>query len=194
MPRSPSPPKHFYTLNEYFALERVGDARYEYYNGEIFCMSGGSKRHGEIAGNIHGELHALVKGRRCRALTADIPIKTPTLPPYRYPDVSVVCGEPEYEKNQGIDVLINPVLIVEVLSPQTEAFDRKEKFEAYKALESVREYLLVAQNAPHITRFVRQETGEWKRFDVGSLDAILTLEAIDCQLALADVYANVVFE
>lgn len=194
MPRSPSLPKHFYTLNEYFALECVGDARYEYYAGEIFCMSGGSEQHGRIAGNIFAELHSQLKKRRCEAFSAEIPIKTPTLPPYRYPDASVACDEAQFEKIQGIGVLTNPVLIVEVLSPQTEVFDRKEKFEAYKALESVCEYLLVAQNAPHITRFVRQETGEWKRFDVGSLEAVLTLEAIDCQLVLSDVYANVVFE
>ncbi|MBI4749544.1 MAG: Uma2 family endonuclease [Acidobacteria bacterium] len=81
MPRAPSPPKHFYTLNEYFALERVGDARYEYYTGEIFCMSGGSEQHGRIAGNIFAELHSQLKKRQCEAFSAEIPIKTPILPP-----------------------------------------------------------------------------------------------------------------
>lgn len=187
-------PKHLYTLNEYFALERAGDARYEYWNGEIVCMSGGSEQHGQIAGNIHGELHAQLKGRPCRAFTSDIPIKTPTLPPYRYPDASVACGKAEFEKIQGIGVLTNPVLIVEVLSPQTEDSDRKEKFEAYQAIETMREYLLVSQNASQITHYVKQENGEWQPFDTANPAATLNLATIGCTLALQDVYADVVFE
>lgn len=187
-------PKHYYTLEEYAALERVGDARYEYWDGDIVCMSGGSAAHNLISSNVHGELFAQLKGRSCRALTAETPIKTPSLPPYRYPDASVVCGTPIFEKIFGIDVLVNPVLVVEVLSPHTEQADRGAKFDAYKAIETVKEYLLVAQDAPHITHYVKQENGEWKRFDTADLTATLILNAIDGALAVSDVYAGIEFK
>src|SRR5205085_7444490 len=105
-------PRHFYTLDEYFALEQVGDARYEYWDGEIACMSGGSRQHGRIAGNVYFTLRQQLTGGQCETFTADLPIKTPRLPPYRYPDVSVACGKAEFEKIQGIDALTNPTLIV----------------------------------------------------------------------------------
>ena len=187
-------PKHFYTIEEYAAVERVGVARYEYWDGDIVCMSGGSQVHGRITGNVYAELHAPLKKRACTPFNTEIPIKTPMLPPYRYPDASVACGNPVFEKFLGIDLLTNPVLVVEVLSPHTEAVDRKEKFEAYKAIETVREYLLIAQNAPLITHYVKQENNEWKRFDTADLTATLTLNAIDCTLAVSDVYAGVEFQ
>lgn len=187
-------PKHYYTLEEYAALEGVGNARYEYWDGDIVCMSGGSEAHARISGNIYAELHAQLKKRSCTPFNSEIPIKTPTLPPYRYPDTSVVCGKPLFEKILGIDALTNPVLVVEVLSPHTESVDRKEKFEAYKAVETVREYMLVAQNAPLITHYIRQENGEWMRFDTADLTATLTLETIGCTLAVSDVYAGIEFK
>ncbi|MBX7221375.1 MAG: Uma2 family endonuclease [Blastocatellia bacterium] len=186
--------KHFHTLAEYFALEKVGDARYEYWNGEIVCMNGGSEAHGRISGNVFGSLYSQLKGRSCTAFTSEIPIKTPKLPPYRYPDASVACGKAVFEKMEGIGVLTNPVLIVEILSEHTEKADRGVKFEAYKTLESFREYMLVAQNEPHLTHFIKQENGEWKRFDTADLNGTLKLETIDCSLALADVYEDVTFE
>ncbi|MBX7224350.1 MAG: Uma2 family endonuclease [Blastocatellia bacterium] len=187
-------PKHYYTLEEYAALEGVGHARYEYWAGDIVCMSGGSEAHGRISGNVHAELHAQLKKRSCTAFNGEIPIKTPTLPPYRYPDTSVACGTPGFEKILGIDVLTNPVLVVEVLSPHTEAADRGEKFEAYKTLESMQEYVLVAQTAPLLTHYVKQENGIWKRFDTADLTATLKLEAIGCTLTLEDIYAGVEFK
>lgn len=187
-------PKHYYTLEEYAALERVGEARYEYWDGEIVCMSGGSEAHARISGNVYGEFYTQLKKRSCTPFNSEIPIKTPALPPYRYPDTSVACGKPLFEKILGIDVLTNPVLIIEVLSLHTEAVDRKEKFEAYKAIETVREYLLIAQNAPLITHYVKQENGDWKRFDTADLTATLTLKAIDCKLVVSDVYAGIEFK
>src|SRR5436853_3201110 len=92
--------RHYFSLEEYFALEHVGDARYEYWDGDIVCMSGGSKQHERIAGNVFAELHSQLKGRSCEAFTCDMPIKTPSLPPYRYPDASVACGKAEFEKMQ----------------------------------------------------------------------------------------------
>lgn len=182
-----------YTVEEYFALEQVGNARYEYWDGDIICMSGGSEAHGRICGNVYFALRLQTGGHTCQAFTSDVPVKTPTLPPYRYPDTSIACGTAVFENIDGIDVLVNPVLIVEVLSPQTEKADRGAKFEAYKAIDTFREYLLIAQHEPHLTHFVKQETGEWRRFDTADLTATVELEAVGCTLAVADVYATVVF-
>lgn len=144
--------RHYYTLEEYFALEKVGDARYEYWDGGIFCMSGDSRRHYRLSSNIHFLLHRVIEKKDCEAFTEGSPIKTPKLPPYRYPDASVVCGESQFESINGIDALLNPLLIVEVLSPPTETAGREEKRIAYQAIESLPEYLLIAPDKVEVTR------------------------------------------
>jgi Uma2 family endonuclease len=186
-------PRHYYTLEEYFALERVGEARYEYWDGDIVCMSGGSRQHVTISGNVYYSIRRQLEGRNCQVFTGDLQIRTPQLPPYRYPDVSVVCGRPGFAKVEGFDVLTNPILIVEVLSPGTASRDRNEKREAYQALPSLMEYLLVAQDMPHITHYLRQED-EWIRRDYGDPAATINLPSIKCLLALSDVYDRVKFK
>lgn len=186
-------PHHYFSLDEYFALEHAGDVRYEYWDGDIVCMSGGSRQHSEISSNIHYRLRLGLEGGSCRAFTADQPIKTPTLPPYRYPDVSVACGELKFENRRGIDLLLNPVLVVEVLSPTSAERDYEDKFTAYQAIQTFSEYLLVAQNAPRVTHYARQTGGSWERRDVTGLDATLNLESIDCALRLHDIYEGVTF-
>jgi Uma2 family endonuclease len=186
-------PRHYYTLEEYFALERAGQARYEYWDGEIVCMSGGSEAHVRISGSVYFTLRRQLTGHGCEAFTGDLSIKTPLLPPYRYPDASVVCGKAVFEKIEGMNVLTNPTLIVEVLSPGTARRDRKEKRAAYQALPSVMEYLLIAQDTPHLTHFLRQPEA-WTRTDYSDLNAAITLPSVECVLALSDVYVGVEFE
>lgn len=186
-------PRHYYTLEEYFALERAGHARYEYWDGEIVCMSGGSRQHIMIGGNVYFTLRQQLGGSNCKVFTAEMPVKTPLLPPFRYPDVSVVCGEPLFEDIEGIDVLVNPILLVEVLSPTTELRDRQHKREAYQALPSLMEYLLLAQDIPHATHFHRQ-AGKWIRSDYGDPTASVSLPSIDCVLAFSDAYLGVEFK
>jgi Uma2 family endonuclease len=185
-------PRHLYTLEEYFALERASEARYEYWDGEIICMSGGSLHHAIISDNLHGLLRELLRGKNCRAFSGTIPIKTPSRPPYRYPDASVVCGPVLTEKIGGIDALTNPVVVVEVLSPGTEQLDKEEKREACQKLASVREYLLVAQDAPHVTQYGRQGR-RWVRRDYGDLQASVELASIDQRLLMGDIYEGVTF-
>lgn len=184
--------RHYYTLAEYFALEKVGDARYEYWDGEIVCMSGGTKQHAIITSNVHREIANKLKGTKCRAFTEGMPILTPSLPPYRYPDVSVICGEMKFESLQGIEVLVNPTLIVEVLSATTEKADRNEKRLAYQSHPALLEYLLVSQTAHHVTRY--SQHGEfWHREEVSGLDSILQFPSLNCELLLRDIYEGVVF-
>jgi Uma2 family endonuclease len=131
-------PRHYYSLDEYFALEQASDARFEYWDGDIVCMTGGSLAHGMISSNVHGSLVIGLRGGRCRAFTGDMAIWTPALPPYRYPDASVVCGEVQFRHVKGLDALVNPVLVVEVTSPSTIGRDEGDKFVAYQAVPTLR--------------------------------------------------------
>jgi Uma2 family endonuclease len=187
-------PQHYFTLEEYFALEQASEARWEYWDGEIVCMSGGSQNHTVIGGNLHFRLRQQVAGGPCRAFTAEMSIWTPTLPPYRYPDASVACGELRFQPIHGVDALINPVLIVEVLSPTTASRDFEAKFTAYKAIATFREYLLIAQDEPRVIHFTRQADGEWAREEVTGLDGTLALDSIGGRLALGDIYEDVKFD
>lgn len=186
-------PQHFYSLDEYFALEHAGHVRYEYWDGEIVCMSGGSKEHTQVGGNVYYRLRLKLNGGTCHTFTSECPVKTPTLVPYRYPDATVSCGELKFENIRGIDVLVNPTLIVEVLSPTSSMRDRDEKFTAYKAIESFVEYLLIAQDAPHVTHYVRQLDGRWECEVVTDMTAEIVLSSVDCTLSLAEIYEDVTF-
>ena len=167
-------PRHYYTLEEYFALEKAGEARYEYWDGDIVCMSGGTPKHYILSSNIHLKIGRQLEGKKCQAFTEGIPIKTPKLPPYRYADMSVVCGDSQFENMRGIYALVNPLLVVEVLSSTTEEVDKKEKRIAYQALRSLQEYLLIAQDAPQITQYIRQ--GDfWVVKDYAGLSEVIEL-------------------
>jgi Uma2 family endonuclease len=186
-------PRHYYSLDEYFAIERASDARFEYWNGEIVCMSGGSRAHGMISGNIFYRLRQRFEGGRCRAFTSDTAIWTPALPPYRYPDASAACGELEFKRVNGLDALANPVLVVEVTSPSTIGRDEGEKFVAYQAIPTLREYLLISQDEPRLTRYARREGGAWERHDVTDREASLELESVGCALKMRDIYEGLTF-
>jgi Uma2 family endonuclease len=183
-------PAHRYTRDEYFALERVGEARYEYWDGEIVCMSGGTEEHALITNNLQMTLTRQLTGRACRVFGADLAIATPMLPPYRYPDLSVVCGQPVFQDIEGIATLTNPIVVVEVLSPATESRDRNEKRAAYQALQSLEDYLLVHQDAPHITHYTLKGV---PRRDYSSLTEAIQLASIGCYLTLAEVYEGIQF-
>jgi len=185
-------PHHHYTLEEYFALEQASEKRFEYWDGDIVCMSGGTRQHYLISENLHTRLMEMLRGGKCRALSGGVPIKTPSLPPYRYPDVSVVCGELRFEKVDKVDVLTNPILVIEVLSPSTERLDKEPKRHAYQKLSSVTKYLIVSQDAPHITQYLRQGR-RWIRKDFSDLNAALELPSIKSQLLIGDIYEGITF-
>jgi Uma2 family endonuclease len=138
------------------------------------------------------DLLRLLEGRNCRAFSGGAPIQTPSLPPYRYADASVVCGKPVFVNINGIDVLTNPLIIVEVLSPGTEQLDKGEKRDAYQKLPSLKEYLIVSQDAPHITQY-RHQGRRWVRKDFGDLQSSLELTSIHSQILIRDIYAGITF-
>lgn len=187
-------PKHRYTLEEYFALELASEEKYEFWAGEVFCMSGASLAHNRIARNLGTALDMQLSARGCEVFPADMRIKVPSYPPYRYPDLTALCGQPEIERVSGLDVLVNPALIVEVLSPSTEAFDRGDKFTYYKSIASFSEYLLIAQHRPHVSQFVKQEDGVWTFREFNEMTDTVQCASVPCVLSLSEVYRDVTFE
>ncbi len=186
--------KKHYTLEEYFALELANNEKYEFWNGEVFCMSGASLAHNQIAINIGTEARMQLRERGCQAFPSDLRVKVPTYPPYRYPDLTALCEQPEIEKLGGLDMLINPALIVEILSPSTEGFDRGDKFTYYKSIPSFSEYLLIAQHRPHVSQFVKQQNGIWTFMEFNALTDTLECASVPCALALNEIYRDVIFE
>ncbi len=185
--------KHCYTLEEYFELERSSDVKYEYWDGEVYAMAGASVAHEQVFGNVFTFLRNQLRGRPCHVFSSNLHVKVPAAPPYRYPDLTALCGQPEYEIIGGVQALINPTLIVEILSPSTEAYDRGDKFIDYKSIPSFGEYLLIAQHRPHVTHYVRRPDGSWSYEDANELSATLMLPTIDCSLPLSEVYQDVEF-
>ena len=183
-----------YTLEEYFELERKSEERYEYWNGEVFCMSGVSPEHDQIESNFNFHLRAKLAGRNCRVFLANIRIKVPSAPPYRYADVSALCGEAQFEEIGGIRAVTNPSLIVEILSSSTEAYDRGDKFTHYQSIPSFREYLLVAQHRPHISHLIKQADGSWIHNEYNDLEAVVKLASLNCELPMSEVYENISFD
>ena len=185
--------KPCYSLGDYFELELASDERWEWFNGEVFSMSGVSPNHGEVETNLIFTLRLRLQDRDCRVFPANVRIKTPAAPPYRYADLSALCGKPIYEAIGGVEALTNPVLIIEILSPSTEAYDRGDKFTYYKSIPSLEEYLLVAQHRPHVSQFIKQNDGTWNQREVNDLAGSLYLPAIDCTLQLNEVYRGIEF-
>jgi Uma2 family endonuclease len=190
-----------YTVEEYLALERDSEERHEYLDGEIFAMAGESEQHGDISVNFVSELRGQLRGGPCRVWTKDVKVRSGPAPrPFQnrkglfsYPDFVVVCGERQYQ-DEYKDVLLNPTVVIEVLSPSTEAFDRGEKFRRYRMFNpSLTDYVLVSQTAPSIDHYRRQANHEWVLISLNGLAASLHLASINCTLSLADIYDRVSF-
>ena len=180
----------YITPQEYLALERKAAYKSEYLDGHIIAMSGASFKHSLIISNISGELHLQFKRRGCSVHTNDMRVRPNPRDSYFYPDVVVVCGEPQFE-DEAFDTLLNPIVIVEVLSPSTAAYDRGEKFARYKQLDSLQEYLLVSQDNVHV-EYHRRRGAQWILSHYRTLEEVLPLPSIGCEVPLRDIYARVI--
>lgn len=177
---------------DYLAIERQSAWKSEYLDGEMVAMTGGSFEHGLILGNVARLLGQNLLDRPCVVVPSDLRVTIPATGLYTYPDIVVVCGDRRFDDDQR-DTLLNPTLLVEVLSPSTEAYDWGKKFEHYRTIESLREYVLVAQQEPRADHYLRQEDGSWLFRSVAGLDAVLSLPSLDCDLPLAEVYSKLDF-
>ena len=193
------------TPEGYIALERkaIPDAdtvRSEYVKGEIIAMSGASREHNLIINNISSELRSLLKGSGCETYASDMRVSSPLTSSYFYPDVVIVCEEPRFE-DDVFDILLNPIILVEVFSPPTEAYDRGEKFGHYRHLASLQEYILVSQDKLLVERYRREKKDDtasvtakdWIFTAFQALEDILPLTAIECELPLQEIYESVTF-
>jgi Uma2 family endonuclease len=185
-------PKHLLTPQEYLALERRAETKSEYLRGEMFAMAGASRQHNLIATNVAAEFRQQLRERPCEVYQADMRVKISSTGLYTYPDVTVVCGEPQFEDAE-VDTLLNPTVLVEVLSSSTADYDRGGKATHYRSLPSLEEYVLISQDQALIEHYARQGPDQWLLTEKHSLDDTLVLASINCRLPLAEIYLKVRF-
>jgi len=180
-------PKSYLSPDEYLANERRAEQKSEYFNGEIFAMAGASRRHNLLVFNLAAAVDRQLGNRQCEAYVNDMRVKVDKTGLYTYPDVSIVCDEPQFE-DEELDTLLNPDVIIEVLSESTEDYDRGTKFEHYRSLTSLSDYLLVAQDRIQVVHYARQKDNTWLFSEYTSPSDTILIASINCEIALEEVY------
>ena len=181
----------YLTPSEYLAWERKQPFKNEYHNGQIIAMSGASRAHNLVTMNVANQLYNQLVDQECEVYANEMRVRASPTVSYFYPDVVVVCGEPRFE-DDTFDTLLNPILVVEVLSPSTAAYDRGEKFEYYKQLTSLQEYILISQDRVRVESYRRQGT-RWLHNTFDYLEDVLSLASIECEVPLRAIYRRVRF-
>ena len=171
--------------DDYLAQDARSDNKLEFFEGQIFAMAGGTFKHAEVAGNVYGELRQTLKGKPCQPMNSDMRVHTPSGLD-TYPDISVYCGEPDLGDNDT--TLLNPTIIIEVLSPSTRDYDRGGKFSHYRSIAGLQDYLLVDPSAVLVEHFHRVGSDEWLLHFYSDLAAVVTLENLDLSLSLESIY------
>jgi Uma2 family endonuclease len=184
--------KQYYTKEEYFELENSSEDKFEFENGEVFAMSGGSLPHNLIGGNVITALNNMLADKDCIVLGSDMKTAIDLAESYVYPDAQVICGKVEYAEGRN-EIVKNPLLVVEVLSDSTERYDRGKKFKKYQTLSPFREYVLISQTEPLVETFVRQDENHWLYTFTEGMEAVLQLPSIGVAIPLADIYRKVEF-
>lgn len=182
-----------YTLEEYLELDHNSEEKIEFWDGHIFTLVGANINHNRIQRNCTTYLQNKLQGSRCEVFPSDTRVKVPAYPPYRYPDLSALCGKPIIENLGKQDLLTNPQLIVEVLPIKPDGFERGYKFTYYKSIESFTVYILIAQDRPHVSQFVKQAENSWVNHEFNSLEEKFYIESLECELTLKEIYENVEF-
>jgi len=181
------------TPEEYLELDRASDVRNEYYNGHMYAMSGGSLPHAIIIPNLAFAIRTALGKSSCVVMSSDLRVRVSPDGLYAYPDLSVVCSEPKLLDGRK-DTLLNPTLLIEVLSPSTEAYDRGFKSAQYRTLETLQEYALVSQSEPRVEVFRRQSSGDWLLSEAVGVESVCSFDSLDARVKLSEIYANVTFE
>ena len=192
--------KPYFTVEQYLEYEREADERSELIDGEIYAMAGESPRHGDVSANLTVALGIQIRGTKCRLRMKDTKIKSGALKErfgkgmISYPDIVVICGEPEYHDKHS-DIVLNPTVIIEVLSESTADFDRGVKFTRYRMFNpTLTDYILVWQDEPLVEHYIRQASGDWLLKEYHGLDKTFRIDSIECSLDLAEIYERVEFE
>ncbi|HEY4002021.1 MAG TPA: Uma2 family endonuclease [Candidatus Xenobia bacterium] len=185
-------PQRKLTAEEYLEIERKAEHKSEFYDGQMFAMSGASEPHESIKTNVVTALAIQFKARPCRVYSSDLRVKVSPTGLYTYPDIVAVCGERRFEDGQ-LDTLLNPSAIIEVLSPSTEAYDRGRKFDHYRTVESIQDYVVIAQDRVSIEHFARQLGGSWVLRAYDRPDEMLELPELGIRVLLVEIYDGVAF-
>lgn len=185
-------PKRLLTEQEYLSIERKASYRSEFYRGEMFAMAGATREHILITANVLRKLGNQLEARPCEVYTSEMRVRITPTGLYTYPDVVVACNGPQFADNE-FDVLLNPTVLVEVLSPSTASYDRGDKLMHYRRLESLQELLLIEQECPAVDHYIRQPNGDWLIKQPEGMDAAVELPSIGCRLTFADIYARITF-
>jgi Uma2 family endonuclease len=188
------PAKKKLTVDEYLEIERAAQFKCEFFNGEMFAMSGGSLRHSLITTNVIGELRNALEGSPCRVFDSNLRLQVRKTGLFTYADAGVFCGDPEFFDGRK-DVVLNPTIVIEVLSPSTEAYDRGDKFNHYRQMPSLRQYLLVTQKQARLELFTKEPNGRWTiEGAIDGLDKSIDLNSIGVTLSASRIYLNVDFD
>lgn len=183
------------TVEEYFRLEETSDVRHQFRDGTVFAMAGTTYHHNLIVANVVGALYRQLNGKPCRVLDSNARLRIPRKARYYYGDASVVCGPPQFDPaGPSTTTIANPRVVIEVLSDSTERFDRGSKFDDYRDVESLREYVLISQHSPRVEVYVRQQDGTWRFQPSAGLAEVAKLDSIDAELSLAEIYGGVTFD
>ncbi len=185
-------PQSYCSPEDYLMFERTSEAKHEYLAGSVYAMSGGSARHNRIAGSTYAALYAQLRQRNCTVYPSDMRVKAVQIGLYTYPDITIVCGNEQFEDTKE-DTLVNPTIIIEVLSPSTEKYDRGKKFQHYRTILSLREYILIAQDSYHIERFLRQSDNTWVLSEATDPTGSIELTTIQAVLNVEEIYEKVTF-
>jgi len=179
--------KQRYTPEEYLDIERNAEYKSEYLNGEIFAMSGASRKHNLIVGNISAGLHGQLRKCRCEVYAGSMRVRVSDTGLYTYPDIAIVCDAPRFDDDM-FDILLNPQVIIEVLSKSTESYDRGAKFAHYRTIDSLSDYLLISQDKPMVEHYVRHAGKSWLLSEYVNIEDVIRIRSVGCELAIADIY------
>jgi len=183
-------PKTYITPEEYLALDRKAEVKSEYYAGQIIAFAGASKQHNLIVANVLAGIHRQLVDRPCNVYPSDMRVRISKTGMYAYPDIVVTCGEEQFA-DENSDILLNPIVLIEVLSESTANYDRGDKFNQYRRIESLREYILVSQEPYRADQYVRQNDTQWLLTEFHRAEDVIRFSSINCELALKEIYAKI---
>ena len=180
----------YVTEKEYLAFERNALDKHEYYKGEVFAMSGASFKHNLIESNLRGALHSFLKGKKCREFGSNLRVHIPQNTLYTYPDIIVICDEPIFVDNE-FDTITNPSVIIEILSASTADYDRGAKFDLYREITTLKDYILVDSKSIHVVSYSRNNDNTWTLSETKNLNDNININSIDFTITLADIYEGI---
>jgi Uma2 family endonuclease len=190
--QEPAPKYNYISQEEYLEMERAALEKHEYYQGEIFAMSGASLKHNEVFSNLFGEIQGKLKGKSCKPYGSDLRIHVPKNSLYTYPDISIICDKANLTDDK-FDTATNPAVIIELLSKSTRNYDRFEKFSLYRDITALKEYILVDTQKIHIENYVRNADNTWQLTDYNVISDNLIITAVNISVSIADIYAGLSF-